>query len=146
MIKDHYRWRAQVLIVCAFDAIGSCGNIRLVNHKGHGESVLQETGVLVTKIKSSSHTGIRAEQQANIEFSGMSRLVSTGVRRRLSCKEALRIGSKPLRTPTPYLGASDPLEQPSDQLSGIYLGAAGQASSGGLAECIETAGNLSVVT
>ena len=73
-------------------------------------------------------------------------LTSADVKRRLPCEGALWEEGKPLHTPTPYFGVSDPPGNAGNVLPSARPETADQASLGGFAYCIEATESLSLVT
>lgn len=73
-------------------------------------------------------------------------LTSAEVKRRLPCEGALWGEGKPLQTPTPYFGVSDPPGNTGNRLPSARPETADQASLGGFAYCIEATESLSLVT
>ncbi|KAH7090825.1 fungal-specific transcription factor domain-containing protein [Paraphoma chrysanthemicola] len=73
-------------------------------------------------------------------------LTSADVKRRLPCEGALWEEGKPLDTPTPFFGVSDPPGDAANMLPSARPETADQASLGGFAYCIEATESLSLVT
>ncbi|KAK7179404.1 hypothetical protein DPSP01_010401 [Paraphaeosphaeria sporulosa] len=73
-------------------------------------------------------------------------LTSADVKRRLPCEGALWGEGRPLETPTPFFGVSDPPGTTVNSLPTARLESADQASLGGFAYCIEATESLSLVT
>lgn len=73
-------------------------------------------------------------------------LTSADVTRRLPCEGALWGEGRPLETPTPFFGVSDPPGTTTNSLPSARLESADQASLGGFAYCIEATESLSLVT
>ncbi|KAH7377754.1 fungal-specific transcription factor domain-containing protein [Pyrenochaeta sp. MPI-SDFR-AT-0127] len=73
-------------------------------------------------------------------------LTSADVKRRLPCEGALWEEGKPLHTPTPYFGVSDPPGNVGSALPTARPESADQDSIGGFAYCIEATETLSLVT
>jgi hypothetical protein len=73
-------------------------------------------------------------------------LTSADVKRRLPCEGGLWEEGKPLSTPTPFFGVSDPPGEATNALPSARPETADQASLGGFAYCIEATESLSLVT
>jgi hypothetical protein len=73
-------------------------------------------------------------------------LTSADVKRRLPCEGGLWAEGKPLDTPTPFFGVSDPPGEATNTLPSARPETADQASLGGFAYCIEATESLSLVT
>ena len=73
-------------------------------------------------------------------------LTSADVKRRLPCEGALWEEDRPLHTPTPYFGVSDPPRNVGNVLPSARPETADQASLGGFAYSIEATESLSLVT
>jgi hypothetical protein len=67
-------------------------------------------------------------------------------KRRLPCEGGLWEEGKPLDTPTPFFGVSDPPGDATNALPSARPETANQASLGGFAYCIEATESLSLVT
>ncbi|KAF2024403.1 hypothetical protein EK21DRAFT_117785 [Setomelanomma holmii] len=73
-------------------------------------------------------------------------LTSADVKRRFPCEGGLWEEGKPLETPTPFFGVSDPPGDPSNVLPSARPETSDQASLGGFAYCIEATESLNLVT